>query len=100
MKKNYSANFTSDLLTIINKKISHEDTKNAFLKQTIISHFFNKSSCNLNEVPFDKFLKFSTDEEDKNQVRNLINDTKSIVLNSKMTEFSINDYLDTPRSIP
>lgn len=99
MKKNYTANFTSDLLTIIHKKISHEDTKNAFLKQTILSHFFNKSSCNLNQVPFDKFLKFSSDEEDKNQVRNLISDTQSILLNSKLVEFSINDYLDTPRSI-
>lgn len=99
MKKNYTANFTSDLLTIIHKKISHEDTRNAFLKQTILSHFFNKSSCSLNQVPFDKFLKFSSDEEDKNQVRNLISDTQSILLNSKLVEFSINDYLDTPRSI-
>jgi hypothetical protein len=99
MKKNYTPKFTSDLLTIINKKITQESTKNAFLKQTIISHFFNKSSCSFNEEPFEKFLKFSSNEEDKTQVKNLINDTKSIELNNELVEFNINDYLDSPRSI-
>ncbi len=99
MKKNYHPKFTSDLLTMISKKVSNEDIKNAFLKQTIISHFFNKSSCSLDIEPFEKFLKLSSDSEDKTLVTNIINDTKSIILNNKLSEFSVNDYLNTPRSI-
>ena len=99
LKKNYPPKFTSDLLTIISKKVSNEDIKNAFLKQTIISHFFNKSSCSLQIEPFDTFLNLSSDQEDKLLINNIINDTKSIHLNSKLIDFSVNDYLHTPRSI-
>lgn len=99
MKKNYSAKFTADLLTIIDKKISFESTKNAFLKQTVISHFYNKSSCDLNEETFEKYFKLSTNEEDKLQVRKLFNDTKSVHAKEQLKDFSINDYSNAGLSI-
>lgn len=99
MKKNYSSKFTSDLLTIIDKKISFENTKNAFLKQTVISHFYNKSSCILNEETFEKFFKLSTNEEDKIQVRKLLNDTKSVLASEQLQDFNINDYSNVSKSV-
>lgn len=99
MKKNYSSKFTSDLLTIIDKKISFENTKNAFLKQTVISHFYNKSSCILNEETFEKFFKLNTNEEDKIQVRKLLNDTKSVLASEQLQDFNINDYSNVSKSV-
>ncbi|NCT09215.1 MAG: hypothetical protein GW772_03925 [Flavobacteriia bacterium] len=99
MKKNYSPKFTSDLMTIIDKKISFENTKNAFLKQTVISHFYNKSSCELNEETFEKYFKLSTNEEDKILVRKLLNDTKAVVASNQLQDFNINDYSNATLSI-
>ena len=99
MKKNYSSKFTFDLLTIIDKKISFEKTKNAFLKQTVISHFYNKSSCILNEETFEKFFKLSTNEEDKIQIKKLMNDTQSVPILEKLQDFGINDYSNVSKSV-
>lgn len=99
MKKNYTSKFTTDLLTIIDKKINSETIKNAFLKQTLISHFYNKSSCDINEEPFDKFFELSTNDVDKIQVTKLIKDTKSITLNKKLQDFTLTDYANDTHHI-
>lgn len=99
MNKNYSPKFTIDLLKTINSEIASENSKNAFLKQTVISHFYNKSSCNINEEPFDLFFKLSSNENDKQQIENLINDTKAIKANNKLKNFKVIDYTNVAHSI-
>lgn len=99
MKKNYSAQFTSDLLTTINKKISEKTIKNVFLKQTVVSHFYNKSSCDFNQEPFAKYFELSSDENDKIEVKKLIDDAKAITINQKLENFSVSDYLHKEKLI-
>jgi hypothetical protein len=99
MKRNYSSKFTLDLLNVIDNKIEASKTKNAFLKQTLISHFYNKSSDNLNLEAFEIFLKSSTNKEDKTQIQNLLNDSKVISLGKDLPSFDITDYTDADHSV-
>lgn len=99
MKKNYTSKFTTDLLTIIGKKVSSENTKNAFLKQTLVSHFYNKSSCDINQEPFDKFFELSTNEEDRELINKLVNDTKAIIINERLQNFTVKNYNHASKSI-
>jgi len=92
VKSKYSSKFTSDLLTIIDKKITSELSKNVLLKQTVISHFYNKSSCEINEDPFDKFFAFSTNKKDKNQIQQIINDSKAVKKNNILPDFNVIDF--------
>ena len=43
--------------------------RNALLKETFISHFYNKSSCNINKDPLNKFFELSTSEKDKKLIQ-------------------------------
>ncbi len=99
MKRNYSSKFTLDLLNVIDNKIKATKTKNAFLKQTVVSHFYNKSSDNLNLDAFDIFLKSSTNKEDKKQIRNLLNDSKIISLGKELPHFDITDFTKGNHSV-
>ena len=76
MTKSYSSDFTVDLLKTINSKIESSKTKNAFLKQTVLGHFYAKSSCNINSKTFDTFFELSSNEEDKLRINNLLRDNK------------------------
>ncbi|SDR88919.1 hypothetical protein SAMN05216503_1286 [Polaribacter sp. KT25b] len=95
VKSNYSAKFTLDLLKVIDKNIKSEVSKNVFLKQTVISHFYNKSSCNINEKPFNKFFELSTNEEDKNQIQKIVNDSKAVKKNNTLPDFNVINYSNT-----
>lgn len=99
MKKNYTSKFTTDLLAVIGNKISSKNTKNAFLKQTLVSHFYNKSSCDINQEPFDKFFELSTNEEDRELIKKLVSDTKAIRINEKLNDFTIKNYNNVSQSI-
>ncbi|UAM99270.1 hypothetical protein K8354_05460 [Polaribacter litorisediminis] len=99
MKSEYSSKFTLDLLKIIDHKITSENTKNAFLRQTVIGHFFNKSSCNANYKAFDSFFKLSTNDKDKKLVKNLMQDTKAVIIHTNLPDFKIIDYTNTHHSI-
>jgi hypothetical protein len=92
VKNKYSSKFTSDLLTIIDKNITSELSKNVLLKQTVISHFYNKSSCEINEDPFDKFFEFSTNKKDKEQIQHIINDSKAVKKNNTLPDFNVIDF--------
>ncbi|PQJ78401.1 hypothetical protein [Polaribacter porphyrae] len=98
-KNSYTPSFTSDLLGLIDEKIKLEKTKNAFLRQTVISHFYNKSTCDFDTKPFDTFFKISTSEEDKLMIKNLIQDTKAIHVNHKLPSFKLVDFSNTELSI-
>jgi len=99
VKNTYSSKFTLDLLNIIDQKIVAEKSKNAFLKQTVVSHFYNKSSCNINQEPFDKFFELSTSKEDKTHIQQIINDSKAVVKNQKIKDFKVIDYSNSTKSI-
>jgi hypothetical protein len=99
VKKTYSSKFTFDLLSTIDKKIVNKKSKNAFLKQTVVSHFYNKSSCELNKKPFDKFFELSTSPKDKKHVQQIINDSKAVAKNQNIKDFSVIDYANSTRSI-
>lgn len=95
----YSTDFTSDLLTTISQMIQSEESKNAFLKQTVISHFYNKSTCNIDQQTFDKFFELSTNKEDITHIKQLMSDTKYFPLRKRIVDFEVTDYLNTKHSI-
>ncbi|APZ47227.1 hypothetical protein BW723_13455 [Polaribacter reichenbachii] len=99
MKNKYSSEFTVDLLNIIDKEIITSRSKNAFLRQTIISHFYNKSSCDINAKAFDTYFKLSTNDEDKMLLKNLVNDTKLITANDQLPNFNITNYSDAKHKV-
>ncbi|WP_334058175.1 hypothetical protein [Polaribacter sp. P097] len=99
MRNKYTPDFTLDLLNIIDDRIKSQNTKNAFLKQTLVSHFYNKSSDQINLEAFDLFLKSSTNEKDKTQIQSLLNDSKVITLGNELPNFEITDYTNADHSI-
>ncbi|MGY0426156.1 MAG: TlpA family protein disulfide reductase [Polaribacter sp.] len=99
MVNEYSSGFTVDLLKVINKNINSEDSKNAFLKQTLIQHFYNKSSSNINQEAFDTFLKLSTNRKDKNLIRKFLKNTKSFCKGTKIQGFFLTDFTNQPIDI-
>lgn len=99
VKSNYSAKFTIDLLKTIDKNINSEISKNVFLKQTVVSHFYNKSSCQIHEEPFDLFFELSTNKEDKKQIQNIINDSKAVIKNNLLPDFNVIDSTHTQKPI-
>jgi hypothetical protein len=92
MKDEFSSDFTLDLLNTINAKINSKDSKNAFLKRTVLDHFYRKSSCNLNEKAFDVFFTLSSNEGDKVLLKNLIEDNKLIRKGDEIKGFTILDF--------
>lgn len=99
MKREYSSKFTVDLLNTINDKISTENSKNAFLRQTVISHFYNKSSCDINIEAFNTYFKLSSNAKDKELVKCIINDSKAIKTNKKIPNFQLTNYNNSKQSI-
>lgn len=99
VKTEYSSKFTVDLLHTIDKNISIKKTKNAILRQTIIGHFYNKSSCNINKEAFETFLKLSTNEKDKELVTKLLKDVKSITSQKKLPNFEVTNYNNSNHKI-
>tara|TARA_R110002126_G_scaffold87465_1_gene210477 strand:+ start:1891 stop:3282 length:1392 start_codon:yes stop_codon:yes gene_type:complete len=99
MKTEYSSKFTIDLLNTIDKNITLDRTKNAILRQTIINHFYNNSSCNINKDAFDTFLKLSTNKKDKNLVESLVSDAKTVSANKNLPNFNLTNYSNTDHKI-
>lgn len=99
MKNEYSSKFTIDLLNTINSKISAKNSKNAFLRQTVISHFYNKSTCDINTQAFNAYFDLSTSTKDKKLIQNLVNDSKAILTNKKIPNFKLINYSNSSHSI-
>ena len=90
--KDYSGDFSTAMLNIIEENIQSEKTKNILLRQTINSHFFRKSSCDTNDEVFNTYFALSTNEEDKNQIKNLLEDSKLQKTGKKISNFILTDY--------
>ena len=95
----YSSAFTSDLLNIIHKKVDSETSKNAFLKQTVLWHFYRKSSCDVNKKPFEIFFELSSNKKDINLLGSLLADTKKLHQTKQLPNFYIYDMLGSKRAI-
>lgn len=92
MLDEYSSEFTVDLLNIISENIKSNSSKNAFLKQTVIGHFFKKASCNINEETFNTYFKLSNNVEDKNLVANLLKDAKTLHKGLLLPNFEVYNF--------
>ncbi|QTE22940.1 TlpA family protein disulfide reductase [Polaribacter cellanae] len=99
MRNHYSSKFTVDLLNTINNKINSKESKNAFLKKTVLDHFYDKSSCDINEEAFNTFVKFSTNKEDKKIIKKLVEDSKKFKKGDKVEGFTIFDFTKHPIKI-
>ena len=94
-----SDEFTVSLLRTIANELRNEDTRNAILRQTVIGHFYRKSSCNVNNDAFETFFSLSTNDGDKKQVKMLLSDSRKLHKGKKVHDFKIKDYNKTQRSI-
>lgn len=99
MTNEYSSDFTIDLLKTIDKNIKSKASKNAFLKQTVIGHFFKKSSCTANNDAFNAYFDISTSKKDKAQVRQLLADSKALHKGQKIKDFIVHDLNNGIQSI-
>jgi hypothetical protein len=99
MTNEYSSDFTIDLLKTIDKNIKSKASKNAFLKQTVVGHFFKKSSCAANKDAFNMYFDISTSKKDKDHVRQLLEDSKALHKGQKISNFTINDLNNRAHSI-
>ena len=92
MQNNFTSNFTVDLLKTIDVKIQSKVLKNAFLKQTLISHFYKKSTCDINNKEFDTFLSLSSNKKDKELIKKILNDNHLVHVDHKINNFIITDF--------
>ncbi|WP_439128258.1 hypothetical protein [Polaribacter sp.] len=99
LKNQYSSDFTVDLLKSINDKISSENSRNAFLKSTVLDHFYRKSSCSINKETFDAFFKYSTNEKDKNLINNILNDGEALHRGDEIKDFIFFDFTEQPINV-
>ncbi len=90
--REYSSEFTVDLLKVINDKITSEESKNAFLRQTVIEHFYKKSSCNINKETFNTYFNLTTNTTDKDRIELLLNDLKTIHKKTTLINFDVFNY--------
>jgi hypothetical protein len=89
MTSEYSSDFTVDLLKTIDGNIKSKDSKNAFLKQTVVGHFYKKSSCDVNKEAFKTYFDLSTNNKDKNHVKQLLSDSNYLHKGQKLPNFNI-----------
>lgn len=88
----YSDKFTTELLHNIDKHFNSESTRNTLLRQTVISHFYRKSSCDVNNDAFDTFLQLTSNNEDVKLVKSLLNDTEKVDKGKKLESFQVTDH--------
>jgi hypothetical protein len=97
--KEYTSDFTVDLLNTIDQNLTSKEFKNAFLKQTVIGHFYRRSSCNIHQETFDTFFKLSTDDTDKKLVQQLLSDSKLLTKGQSLDDFMITNFNNRRHSI-
>jgi hypothetical protein len=98
-KHDYTSDFTVDLLMNIDKNLTSKEFKNTFLKQTVIGHFYRRSSCKVHQETFDIFFKLSTDSQDKKLVQQLLSDSKLVKKGQRLADFKITNYNNRHNSI-
>ncbi len=90
--RDFSPKFTVNLLQTIDAKIQSEKIKNELLMQTVISHFYNNSTCTNYNNAFFTFFKLSTNIKHKKKVQRLVNDTKLELEGEKLSDFDVINF--------
>jgi len=81
---------TQSLLKSIVKNIQLEDFKNTLLKRIVVNDFLkSESTCAINEKTLQIFLENCSNANYKNQVKNLVNDSKVVENNKALNNFEI-----------
>ncbi|MDG2193514.1 MAG: hypothetical protein P8K77_01405 [Polaribacter sp.] len=91
--------FIVTLLHSVDKNISNEKSKNAFLKNMLINDFYKKSSCAIDKKAFYTYFKLSSSIDDKKQVQRILNDAVNTYKGTKISNFKVTDYNGTEHSI-
>jgi len=99
LKNEYSSEFTEDLLKIIDKNIDSKKSKNAFLKQTVIGHFYRKSSCDINKETFNTYFDLSSNDEDIKHIKNILVDIDAVKKGTKIIDFNLYDFTKSEHNI-
>ena len=99
MFEEYSTKFTLDLLQTINQKINTSISKNVFLKQTVIEHFYTKFNTSVNEKTFEKFFELTTNKNDARQLKLLLNDSKYLTVGKEIEDFTVTDFSNETHTI-
>lgn len=87
--KDDSDEFTVAVLETVNNKIDSQELKNKLLKETIIRHFYTKTSCNLNKKAYNSFSNFSSNDADKEEIACLLSDVKLIPKSKLFPNFKL-----------
>lgn len=83
-------NLTLNILNATIENIKSEKFKNTLLKRIVVNDFLkSESTCNINDDVLNLFLENCTDEESLTQVKNLVNDSKTIINNELLNNFTI-----------
>ena len=69
------------------------------LRKIFITHFYRKSTSDINMETFNTYLKLSTSNEDEELVKSLILDCEKIKKGIVIQDFDITDYNKTKRSV-
>ena len=94
-----SDEFISNLLRTISTEMKSENTKNLLLRQTALTHFYRKSSNQTNTNYFKTYLEFSSSDEDKKLINQLLEDIQKIKNGYVLKDFKIIDYNKIKSSI-
>ncbi|WP_348744372.1 hypothetical protein [Tenacibaculum sp. 190524A05c] len=87
--KDEGDDFTIAVLETVDDKIESRVLKNRLLKETIIRHFYTKTSCGLNKQAYNTFAKFSTNDADKEEIACLLSDVKHIPKKKRIPNFKL-----------
>lgn len=87
--KDNSDEFNSELLKNIDRKIETKKLRNNILKQTVITHFYQKPYCINDDKTINTYFSLTTNKEDKEEVSLLLKDAESLNKNDKLPNFSI-----------
>ena len=88
LKKESDA-FTIALLKNIHNKITTDKYRNRLLRHITIRHFYNNSTCQINDSVFNTYFSLTTNKKDKERIGKLLNDIKKIKPKTKLPSFSI-----------
>ncbi|WP_111708466.1 TlpA family protein disulfide reductase [Lutibacter citreus] len=93
-------NLTVNMLNLIVQNVNIEEFRNSLLKNIVVDEFLKRqSTCSINKETLNVFLKNCSNEEYKNEVQNLVNDSKYVLNNKPIKDFTIKSYDDRELSV-
>lgn len=86
-------NITQIVLNEITQNIQLNEFKNSLLKRVVVNDFLmSESTCGINIDTYNLFLKYCTNKDYKNTVKNLVNDSQHVLNNEPLPNFKIYNY--------